>query len=93
MQQDRLGADSLESSFDSRELRLLVNSKLKTSQQCACVTEQSNLILGCNSKNAVNILMKSIVNRITGWFGFEGTSELTQSHPLPWVAVPPAQAA
>ncbi|KAJ7407300.1 hypothetical protein WISP_127584 [Willisornis vidua] len=51
MHQDRLGADLLESSSAEKNLWVLVDSKLCTSQQCALVPKKAHRILVCIRKS------------------------------------------
>ncbi|KAK4824232.1 hypothetical protein QYF61_012206 [Mycteria americana] len=57
----RLGAGWLESSFAEKDLRLLVDTKLNTSQQCALATEKDNGILGCIRRNVASRLREVIL--------------------------------
>ncbi|KAJ7425830.1 rna-directed dna polymerase from mobile element jockey-like [Willisornis vidua] len=45
--QHRLGANLLESSSAGKDLGVLVENKLSTSQQCALVAKNSSGLLGC----------------------------------------------
>jgi len=51
MHQYRLGTDLLESSFPERDLRVLMDNKLTTSQQCALVSKRASGILGCMKRS------------------------------------------
>ncbi|GAB0182491.1 mitochondrial enolase superfamily member 1 [Grus japonensis] len=52
--QYRLGVDLLGSSSAQKDLGVLVNNKLSTSQQCALVAKKANGILGCINKNTAS---------------------------------------
>jgi len=54
MHQYRLGADLLESSSAERNLGVLVDNKLTTSQQCALVAKKAKGILGCVKKSVAS---------------------------------------
>jgi len=54
MHQYRLGADLLESSSAKRELDVLVDDRLTTSQQCALVDKKASGIPGCIKKNVAS---------------------------------------
>ncbi|PKU44063.1 rna-directed dna polymerase from mobile element jockey- hypothetical protein [Limosa lapponica baueri] len=51
MHQYRLGADLLESSSEEKDLRVLVDNWMTTSQQCALVAKKANGILECIKKS------------------------------------------
>ncbi|PKU44691.1 hypothetical protein llap_5004 [Limosa lapponica baueri] len=53
-QQYRLGMDLLESTFEKKDLGVLVDSKLSMSQQCALVAKRANGILGCVGKSVAS---------------------------------------
>ena len=54
MHQYRLGVDVLKSSSAEKDLRVLVDSKLITSQQCALVVKKANGILGCIKRSVAS---------------------------------------
>ena len=51
--QYRLGADPLQSSIGERDLGVLVDSRMTTSQHCALVARKANGILGCTGRSVV----------------------------------------
>ena len=52
--QYRLGADPLQSSIGERDLGVLVDSRMTTSQHCALVARKANGILGCIRRSVVS---------------------------------------
>ncbi|GAB0205625.1 mitochondrial enolase superfamily member 1 [Grus japonensis] len=54
MHQYRLGVDLLGSSSAEKDLRVLVDSKVSMSQQCALVAKKANGILGCIQKSVAS---------------------------------------
>ena len=59
--QYRLGDDLLERSFAERELGVLVDDRLATSQQCALVAKKASGILGCIKKSVASRLREVIL--------------------------------
>lgn len=51
MQQHALGTDWVESSFVQKDLGVLVDNDLTTSQQCAFVAKKASNLLDCVRKN------------------------------------------
>ncbi|PKU46139.1 hypothetical protein llap_3551 [Limosa lapponica baueri] len=60
MHQYMLGADQLESSFAKKDPEVLVDTKLKMSQQLAPAAKAANSILGCIRRNAASRLREVI---------------------------------
>lgn len=54
MDQDSLGANSLEKNLAEKTLGVLVDHKLTVSQQGTLVSKKSNSLLGCLRKSAAN---------------------------------------
>lgn len=49
-----LSTDRLESSFAKKDLEVLVNGELNTSQQCGDVTKKASSLLGCINKSVTS---------------------------------------
>ncbi|PKU48844.1 hypothetical protein llap_815 [Limosa lapponica baueri] len=61
MHQYRLGADLLESSSEEKDLEVLVDNRMTTSQQCALVAKKANGILGCTKKSVASRSRENIL--------------------------------
>ena len=57
----KLGSERLEHSPMERDLRVWVDGKLNTSQQCALVAKRANQVLGCIKHSAASCLREVIV--------------------------------
>jgi len=58
MNQYKLEATQLESSFAQKDLGVLMDTKLNTSQQCILVAQKTNSILGCSRKRVASSIQK-----------------------------------
>lgn len=61
MNQCRLGADLLESSFEERDLGILVAKLSMSQQQCALAAKNANGVLGCMRKSIASKLTEVIL--------------------------------
>ena len=61
MHQYRLGDDLLERRSAEKDLGVLVDNRLATSQQCALVAKKANSILGCIKKSMASRSRKVIL--------------------------------